>query len=136
MNPQLQIRAGLAAGLAVAALLAASGPAPAEQTDTHDAIMPQATSETPTAPADDLRSPDARDAGMPSKPVPGVPVFPTDQTPIPRAVPAAPVADDSGFQWDDAAIGAGGTLGLVLLLAGGSAAIYRRQHSAHGRLAS
>ena len=42
----------------------------------------------------------------------------------------APSAAD-GFHWSDAAVGAGGTLGVVLLVAGTGAVIARRRLTAH-----
>jgi hypothetical protein len=45
-----------------------------------------------------------------------------------RSVRPARVADTAaGFDWGDAAIGAGATLGLVLVTAGGGAALTRRR---------
>jgi len=65
---------------------------------------------TRTAAPTDLRSPDARDVTRPRTSVPL------------RIVTAA----DDGFDWTDAAIGAGGALGLALLLTGASAIARRR----------
>jgi hypothetical protein len=65
----------------------------------------------------DLRTVDVRDAAA----APGGSV---------RRVAAPLVArstDSGGFEWDDAAIGAGSALGLVLVLAGGAAAVSRRR---------
>ena len=155
MTPKLHTRAGFTAALAVATALAASAPAQS---------MPN-----------DLRTPDARDAGAAEQAFGGSyrPIIPkksgTDHRAIEAAlaqeayyeshrptVPApgqdfrtidardaaevpdgavtrvtAPVAASSpgsgGLEWDDAAIGAGAMLGLVLVLAGGVAVISRRR---------
>jgi hypothetical protein len=45
-------------------------------------------------------------------------------------------ASSSGFEWGDAAIGAGSALGLVLVVAGGGAVITRRHRAATGRVAT
>ena len=65
----------------------------------------------------DLRTIDARDAAD----APGGAV--THVT----APATAPAATSSGFELDDAAIGAGSALGLVLVLAGGAAVVSRRR---------
>lgn len=86
--------------------------------------------------SDDLRSPDARDAGRKDPaPVPGLPTWPTNPVPITPPTRTVPVADGTpnAFQWGDAAIGAGGALGIVLLLAGATALIGRRHRTAAGR---
>jgi hypothetical protein len=65
----------------------------------------------------DKVTPDARDAANP-RPIVNVPPV------VERVTPA------SGMDWGDAAIGAGATLGLVLLAIGGAMAVGR--HRAHG----
>jgi hypothetical protein len=45
---------------------------------------------------------------------------------------AAAPAGASGFEWGDAAIGAGGALGLALVFAGGAAVITRRHREGTG----
>ena len=75
-------------------------------------------------PGPDLRPIDARDT-------PGA-----SGGTITRVNPLAQAAETSanGFHWDDAAIGAGGTLGLILILAGGTAALAgRNPHAAPKR---
>jgi hypothetical protein len=68
------------------------------------------------APLQDLRSPDARDAAR------GVVAGTVTVTP---AVPVG--AAPAGFAWDDAAVGGGAVLGLVLLTAGGGVMLVRRR---------
>ena len=125
----IHTRTGTAA-LVVAAALATSAPANADPTDlrTPDArdASTQRHAGTTWAAGPDLRSIDARDATQ----APGGAVTRVD-TRNPRVVQITA----GGFQWDDAAIGAGGTLGIVLILAGGTAAITRRHRTA-GRLAT
>jgi hypothetical protein len=85
----------------------------------------------------DLRSPDARDAARkdPAPVVPGLPTWPANPVPITPATPHVPIAHGTAdtFQWGDAAIGAGGALGFVLLLAGATALVARRHRTASGR---
>lgn len=153
MVPHLPSRTAVAAALAlaIAAGLAAGTPAIAQSSDLRspDARDAAATAPAPAgadlrsvdardaaraalAPAgEDLRSADARDAGRPEpEPVPGLPTWPID--PVPINAPAPVVADDApiAFQWEDAAVGAAGMLGLVLLLAGAAALITRWQRTA------
>lgn len=68
----------------------------------------------------DLRTIDARDAA-------GAPTGAVTRVTAPAT--AEPAGSD-GLEWGDAAIGSGATLGLVLLLAGGAAAISRRHRTA------
>jgi hypothetical protein len=129
MNRKTNTRAAITA-LTMAAAHATSAPASADPTDLRspDARDASTQSRSRTAAAvagPDLRSIDARDAAdAPDGAVTHVNVPPS-------AVQLSP----DGFHWDDAAIGAGGTLGLVLILAGGTAAITRRHRSAQ-RLAT
>jgi hypothetical protein len=151
MTPEIRIFTGFTAAFAVAAALAAAPPA---QSATMDPISPErkATSVFPKRGVDhraiehalaqeqyysshkpagaesglrverqysgrDLRTIDARDAAD----APGGAV-----TRVTAPV-TAPAATSNGFEWDDAAIGAGSALGLVLMLAGGAAAVSRRR---------
>jgi hypothetical protein len=69
------------------------------------------------------------------KPVPQqAPTWPADPQILHRPVAATPTAD-AGFQWDDAGIGAGGALAIVL--AGfGATLVFRRRHGADSPLAA
>jgi hypothetical protein len=103
----------LAAAVLLSLTFATAGRAQdARSPDTRDA----ADAATRAAPAQDLRSPDTRDGGA------GVGVA---QRPI-RPVRVIDFGDN-GFDWTDAAIGAGGALGLVLVLGAGGAAVVRRR---------
>jgi hypothetical protein len=139
MTSRYRTRAGFAAALA-AASLAAAGPAgadpnPAQRVQSnarpelralaqeqyyksHKPVIP--------APGHDFRTIDAREAAN----VPGGAV-----TRVTTPVTAEP-ADSSGFEWDDAAIGAGTALGLALAFAGGAAAVTRRHRGTTGRAAT
>jgi hypothetical protein len=105
-------------------------------TSTGLAVMAAATlGVTPGAvarPAQDLRSPDARDAA--SGPVQDLRAPDTRDVatrgatqqrgiPAPRIVAISP----DGFDWGDAGVGAGGALGLVLIVTGTGAALVRRR---------
>jgi hypothetical protein len=69
--------------------------------------------------AQDLRSPDTRDAaeGRGTFNAPDVAVVK-----VPQTAPSS-----SGFEWDDAGIGAGIVFGLMLLTAGGTVAVVRQR---------
>ena len=89
-----------AVALALAIPAAAGAQQDLRSPDARDAARPIVQN------GQDLRSPDARDAARL--------VAPTE-APVP-AVPLDPAPD--GFGWGDAGIGAAGTLGIVLALAG------------------
>jgi hypothetical protein len=125
---------GVAAALAIASLVAAApasaDPNPHQRAQSAAQARAEAgmqsrlyyVSHKPAIPAQghDFRSIDARDAGdAPNGAV----------THVTAPVVAAPESS-SGFEWDDAAIGAGSALGLVLVLAGGAVAVGRRQRPA------
>ena len=157
MTSQHRTRAGLAAALAVASLAAAAPagaapnqaqpvqsssiagalaqeqyymshkpaiPAPGHDFRTTGALAQERyyMSHKPATPAPghDFRTIDARDAAD----APGGAV--THSTALVTAEPAS----SNGFEWGDAAIGAGSALGLALAFAGGAAAITRRHRSA------
>jgi hypothetical protein len=135
MTSQRRTRAGLAATLAVASLAAAApagadpNPAQRVQSSSRAAALAQEQyymSHKPAIPASghDFRTIDARDAAA------GGAV-----TQVTAPVTAEP-ASSGGFEWGDAAIGAGSALGLVLVFAGGGAAITRRHRAARGRVAT
>ena len=137
MTSHHRTRAGLAAALAVASLAAAApagaDPNPAQRVQSSSVARALAQeqyymSHKPAIPASghDFRTIDARDAAH----APGGAV--THNT-----APATPEPTSStGFEWDDAAIGAGGALGLALVFVGGAVAITRRQRGATGGAAT
>jgi hypothetical protein len=102
----------LAAALTLAAVPAATAAQDLRSPDTRDA----AQASTRVRPAQDLRSPDTRDVatggGVTQRPIPA-----------PRIVQVTP----GGFDWGDAGVGAGGTLGLVLIVTGTGATLIRRR---------
>jgi len=67
----------------------------------------------------DMRTPDARDHGE------GRGTFNAPEVSVIKVVDPAPA--DSGFDWGDAGIGAGGLFGLILLGLGGTAAVAHRK---------
>jgi hypothetical protein len=80
---------------------------------------PAYPSPEPTGSAQDLRSPDTRDAaeGRGTFNAPDVAVVK-----VPQTAPSS-----SGFEWDDAGIGAGIVFGLMLLTAGATVAVVRQR---------
>jgi hypothetical protein len=128
MTTRPRTRAGLAAALAVTSLAAAAtasadpNPAQRVQSSPRAAALAQERyymSHKPAipAPGHDFATIDARGASSPTGDA---------DTRGPARATAEP-AGASGFEWDDAAIGAGGALGLVLVFAGGAAVITRRR---------
>jgi hypothetical protein len=114
-------------GLALAALAApAAGaqqdlrnadqvvPAGAEQQDLRNADQVAPAEPEPQ----DLRGPDAIDAAAARGPSPDV-VFVEPSSPAP----------DGGLDWADAGVGAGGLLGLGLVVLGGTLVVVRRRHA-------
>jgi len=135
--------------LAVAALLSIAGPgAVASPTDARSPDAQQAAAAATQQPvvvshvgtsAQDLRSPDAQS----STAVRGRVVRAADwqdlRSPdgtdaVRRPVPAARVIQikPDNFDWTDAAIGAGGAVGLALILVGGTAVVMRRRGGDRG----
>jgi hypothetical protein len=114
----------ISAGIAAFAALA-----PAAVAMPQDAIHTSSLAGTTSAPAQDLRSPDARDAAQPHRYLPGghtaLPTVPTT-----RIVHVAP-SSDGGFDITDAALGAGGAFAALALAAGGSVALRRRSSTRH-----
>jgi len=89
----------------------------------------------------DLRSPDARDAA--SGPVqdlrtPDTRDLATRGAIQQRSIPAPRIVEISpgGFDWGDAGVGAGGALGLVLIVTGTGAALARRRAAHRVEIAS
>ena len=124
-----------AVGLALAALAAPTALADPHAADMHaraEAAQKQDLRSPDTRDAatraetkQDLRSPDARDAGE------GRGTYTAPNVMIVKV----PVQADSGIDWADAGIGAGGLLGLMLLGLGGSLAVgHRRQAHATPRI--
>jgi hypothetical protein len=72
-------------------------------------------------PAQDLRSPDTRDAAA------GRGTFSAPNVAVVRLSSPAPDGADGGFDWGDAGIGAGSLLGMIAVGFGGAAAIAHRR---------
>jgi hypothetical protein len=111
MVSKLVLAAALALLMGVAA--AAAQAQDLRSPDAHDAAAP---ARLESAGPQDLRSPDAADAGTP------------DATP-----PTIELAAPGGFDWGSAGIGAGGSLGLVLVAVAGAMALPRRPRLPAGR---
>jgi hypothetical protein len=137
MTSQHRTRVGLTAALALASLAAAApagadpNPAQRVQSSSRAGALAQEQyymSHKPAIPASghDFRTIDARELAD----APGGTV--TDVTASVTTEPAS----SSGFEWGDAAIGAGSALGLALVFAGGAAAITRRHRGATGSTAT
>jgi hypothetical protein len=143
MTSQHRTRAGIAAALAVASLAAASpagaDPNPPQRVESSQRAAALAQeqyymSHKPAIPATghDFRTIDARDSARATEATPGQEQY---YGPHPSAVSTprhgARTIDEptsaNGFEWGDAAIGAGSALGLALVFAGGAAAITRRR---------
>ena len=78
-----------------------------------------AVTQTRGADYSDLRSPDSRDVSS------------TPQRVVTPAPQTSPVADEPGFDWGDAGIGAGAVLGLTMItLSVMFRVVHRRNHSA------
>jgi hypothetical protein len=110
--------------LALAATLAALAPSTAgAQQDLRSPDTREAAATTAQGPRQELRSPDARDAseGRGTFTAPDVTVI---------AVPAQ-APSSSGFEWRDAAIGAGALVGLGLLALTATVAVRRRYGLGH-----
>jgi hypothetical protein len=90
----------------------------------------------------DLRSPDARDAARQASPVQDLRSPDTRDRAAGRGPETAPtiqfvrVPESSGFDWDDAVIGAGAGLGLVLIAVGGALTTARIRRRTTSPLAS
>jgi hypothetical protein len=127
-------------GMTIAALGASTAgaqPADLRSPDAIDAGQPQTTTQyTPS----DLRSPDALSAGQPKTTEPVVDMrtpdakdhgegrgtFSAPDVTVVKVVDPQPT--NTGFDWGDAGIGAGGLLGLALIALGGTAAVAHHRH--------
>jgi len=78
----------------------------------------------------DVAAPDQQNRvpSTPARPVPQAPTWPENPQPLPSPT-AVSTNTETGFQWDDAGIGAGGALVVVLAGLGGALA-FRRRHEA------
>ena len=96
--------------------------------DAQDAARTSSLAGTTSRPRQDLRSPDAVDAaaGRGTFTAPEVTVIK-----VPRPAPSS----QSGVDWADAAIGAGGATGLLAISLAGAVTLRRRQSSARARAA-
>jgi hypothetical protein len=74
-----------------------------------------------TEPVVDMRTPDAKDHGE------GRGTFCAPDVTVVKVVDPQPT--NTGFEWGDAGIGAGGLLGLALIALGGTAAVAHRRHT-------
>jgi hypothetical protein len=112
----------ITAGIAVfAALAPAASAMPAD-----GPVRTSSLAGTASAPRQDLRSPDARDAAQPPAKLPGAHVT----LPPVHSTSVVHVAAGDGFDWTDAVIGAGGAF-AGLALVGGTGAILRRRTTRH-----
>ena len=108
-----------ALGTAMATMLVAVA-APAAMAQPTDLRTPDARDAATAAPKPtDLRSPDAADFAAGRQIVASTPVQ------VGQAPNEGPTA--SGFDWGDAALGAGGALAIALAGAGGTVALVRRR---------
>ena len=146
MTSQHRTRAGIAAALALVSLAAASpagadpNPAQRVQSSHRRAALAQEQyymSHKPAIPATghEFRTIDASDSARATEAALAREQYygshpSTSSTPRhgARTIDEPPSAN--GFEWGDAAIGAGSALGLVLAFAGGAAAITRRHRPA------
>ena len=81
--------------------------------------VPTRKTRTAVQPGQDLRTPDAQDVAAGRQIVASTPVQ------VAKATNDGPTA--SGFDWGDAALGAGGALAIALAGAGGTVALVRRR---------
>jgi hypothetical protein len=132
MRPTRTSLAPFAAALAIAALASPATTAVAQPTtaphqdlrspDTRDAAEGRTTASDTARTVQDLRSPDTRGAaGGPST--------------AHVAAPAIEITRATGFEWGDAAIGAGGSTGLLAISLGGAMALRRRHSDPQSRAA-
>ena len=115
----------IALGVTLAALAVTTAGA---QQDLRSPDTRDAAAATTQGPQQDMRSPDARDAsqGRGTFSAPDVTVIKVSE----------PSISSNGFEWQDAAIGAGVLLGTIMLALAGTLAVRRRHgfgHAAPGR---
>jgi hypothetical protein len=127
MSPKHNVTGALAAGLVAAALAAPSALADdLRSPDARDAAPAQARQRadvlTGGARAPDQRTPDARDAATP--------VMPTTRARTPDAPTVVEVTRAPGFDWASAGIGAGGGIALLAIALAGAATIAGRSRPA------
>lgn len=103
---------GLATALAIGALAA-----PSAFAQPADVSGPNAGATQHASGTDDRRSPDTQDAAQGRRIVASTPV----------EIVRVKHSSATGFDWGDAAIGAGGTMGAVILCLGGTVALTRRR---------
>jgi hypothetical protein len=111
-----------AATLVSALALFAAGGATSAQAQAQDLRSPDArdansAASAPSVGSADLRSPDALDAGAP---LPAQPLI-------------VKIPSSKGFDWDSAGIGAGGGVGFILIGLAGAFAVTHRPRQAEGR---
>jgi len=121
-----RITTSAALGLALAVLAVPTAGAYAQQ-DLRSPDAQDAGGGTAVAPAPgtDLRSPDARDVAN------GRGTFSAPEVTVVRVT--EPSTDGGGLDWADAGIGAGALLGLILVGVGGTFAVVHRRHTTAAR---
>jgi hypothetical protein len=110
-------RRALATAIATTLIAAAAPAAMAQPADLRSPDAQDAA--TAVQPGQDLRTPDAQDVAAGRQIVASTPVQ------VAKATNDGPTA--SGFDWGDAALGAGGALAIALAGAGGTVALVRRR---------
>ena len=116
MSSKLTRAATLVSVLALFAAGAATS-AQAQDLRSPDARDASSTATAPSVSSADLRSPDAQDAGAP---LPAQPLI-------------VKIPSSRGFDWDSAGIGAGGGIGVILIGLAGAFAVTHRPRQAAGR---
>jgi len=110
-----RLPAALAATIVAGAIAAPA--APAQSTDLHSPDAQDLATRAERTQHQDLRSPDTRDFAEHRRIVASIPVRVTEYRYVSR----------SGFDAADAAVGAAGMLGVILLGTGGTALVVRRR---------
>jgi hypothetical protein len=140
MRTTRTITASLAAVLGAAAL---AGPAAAVSSDAQSTSTPSHAGKS----LQDLRTPDAKDAGTANvyvppaelapdtTPVAPPPTWPTNPQPVGQQG-AAVNASSSGFDWDSAGMGAAGAAAAFAIVLAGMAGMRRRRTARPGSVAT